>query len=67
MYGNVSGDWTKFNASWATMEKYMIPTHADQPTNSFYNPSSPATRRPRLNNRRCARVREIRDTPERDT
>src|SRR5205807_2415307 len=42
MYGNISGDWTKFNAAWGLMEQYMIPTHADQPTNSAYNPSSPA-------------------------
>ena len=41
MYGKVTGDWTKFNAAWAIMEKYMIPAHADQPTNSFYNPSKP--------------------------
>ena len=46
MYGEVTQDWSKFNAAWGTMEKYMIPTHADQPTNSFYNPSSPATYAP---------------------
>ncbi|MCD0486472.1 cellulose binding domain-containing protein [Streptacidiphilus sp. ASG 303] len=45
-YGRVTGDWTKFNAAWATMEKYMIPTHADQPTNSFYNAGRPATYAP---------------------
>ncbi|MGW1141423.1 glycoside hydrolase family 48 protein [Streptomyces zhihengii] len=43
MYGRITGDWTKFNASWALMEKYMIPTKADQPTNSFYDPNKPAT------------------------
>ncbi|MEU5890619.1 glycoside hydrolase family 48 protein [Streptomyces sp. NPDC047461] len=43
MYGKVTGDWTKFNGAWDIMEKYMIPTHADQPTNSFYNASKPAT------------------------
>jgi len=43
MYGKVTQDWTKFNAAWATMEQYMIPTHADQPTNSFYSASKPAT------------------------
>ncbi|MCW2912123.1 MAG: putative glycoside hydrolase, partial [Actinomycetia bacterium] len=43
MYGRVTKDWSPFNASWALMEKYMIPTHADQPTNSFYKPASPAT------------------------
>lgn len=46
MYGKITGDWTKFNGAWATMEKYMIPTHADQPTNSFYNASKPATYAP---------------------
>jgi hypothetical protein len=46
MYGEVSGDWSKFNDAWGTMEKYMIPTHADQPSNANYNPSSPATYAP---------------------
>jgi hypothetical protein len=46
MYGKVTGDWTKFNGAWDIMEKYMIPTHADQPTNSFYNASKPATYAP---------------------
>jgi len=31
-YGRVSGNWTPFNQSWAAMEKYIIPSHADQPT-----------------------------------
>ncbi|WP_328672484.1 glycoside hydrolase family 48 protein [Streptomyces sp. NBC_00328] len=48
MYGKVTGDWSKFNAAWTTMETYMIPTHADQPTNSFYNASKPATYAPEL-------------------
>ncbi|GAA3192574.1 glycoside hydrolase family 48 protein [Actinocorallia longicatena] len=43
MYGKVTRNWAPFNASWAIMEKYMIPTHADQPTNAFYNPSKVAT------------------------
>ncbi|MEU8345516.1 glycoside hydrolase family 48 protein [Spirillospora sp. NPDC048832] len=43
MYGKVTQDWDPFNDAWALMEKYMIPTHADQPTNSFYDPSKPAT------------------------
>ncbi|MFE1911222.1 glycoside hydrolase family 48 protein [Streptomyces anandii] len=46
MYGKVTGDWSKFNGAWALMEKYMIPTHADQPTNSFYDASKPATYAP---------------------
>ena len=45
-YGQVTGDWTPFNNAWATMEKYMIPQHADQPTNASYNPSKPATYAP---------------------
>ncbi|WP_445528035.1 glycoside hydrolase family 48 protein [Streptomyces cyslabdanicus] len=48
MYGKVTGDWSKFNGAWALMEKYMIPTHADQATNSFYNASKPATYAPEL-------------------
>ncbi|NBM17551.1 glycoside hydrolase family 48 protein [Streptomyces sp. GC420] len=46
MYGKITGDWSKFNGAWDTMEDYMIPTHADQPTNSFYTPSKPATYAP---------------------
>ncbi|WP_189428112.1 glycoside hydrolase family 48 protein [Streptomyces thermoviolaceus] len=48
MYGKVTGDWSQFNDAWALMEKYMIPTHADQPTNSFYDASKPATYAPEL-------------------
>jgi len=31
-YGRASGNWTPFNQAWATMEKYIIPAHTDQPT-----------------------------------
>ncbi|MEU6665000.1 glycoside hydrolase family 48 protein [Streptomyces sp. NPDC046727] len=48
MYGKVTGDWSKFNGAWDLMEKYMIPTHADQPTSSFYTASKPATYAPEL-------------------
>ncbi|MFF8480305.1 glycoside hydrolase family 48 protein [Streptomyces antibioticus] len=48
MYGKVTGDWTRFNGAWDLMERYMIPTHADQPTNSFYTASKPATYAPEL-------------------
>jgi hypothetical protein len=41
-YGEVTGDWSKFNNAWTLMETYMIPSHAAQPSNSSYNPSSPA-------------------------
>ncbi|WP_184913159.1 glycoside hydrolase family 48 protein [Kitasatospora gansuensis] len=47
-YGRVSKDWSKFNAAWTLMETYMIPTHADQPTNSFYNAAKPATYAPEM-------------------
>ncbi|MEV6330503.1 glycoside hydrolase family 48 protein [Streptomyces sp. NPDC051909] len=46
MYGKITGDWSKFNGAWDTLERYMIPTHADQPTNSFYSASKPATYAP---------------------
>jgi hypothetical protein len=46
MYGQVTGDWSKFNGAWGIMEKFMIPSTADQPTNSFYNASKPATYAP---------------------
>jgi hypothetical protein len=46
MYGRISGDWTKFNGAWEIMEKFMIPTHADQATGSFYDPNKPATYAP---------------------
>ncbi|GAA2871351.1 cellulose 1,4-beta-cellobiosidase [Actinoplanes cyaneus] len=42
-HGQVSGDWAPFNSAWAAMEKYIIPSHADQPTNANYNPAKPAT------------------------
>jgi hypothetical protein len=42
-HGRVAGDWAPFNAAWQTMEKYIIPSHADQPTNDKYDPSKPAT------------------------
>ncbi|GHO56672.1 glycoside hydrolase family 48 protein [Ktedonobacter robiniae] len=41
-YGEVTGNWQPFTSAWATMDKYMIPSHADQSTNSGYNASSPA-------------------------
>ncbi|WP_257447763.1 glycoside hydrolase family 48 protein [Archangium lipolyticum] len=42
-YGHVTGDWAPFNAAWANMEKYIIPSQADQPTNQFYQANKPAT------------------------
>ncbi|MDW8069429.1 MAG: glycoside hydrolase family 48 protein, partial [Anaerolineae bacterium] len=43
MYGKITGNWSYLNQAWATMEQNIIPTAQDQPTNSGYNPSSPAT------------------------
>jgi hypothetical protein len=45
-YGQLQGDWAPFNAAWASMEKFIIPAHADQPTNDKYNPAKPATYAP---------------------
>ncbi|MEC3977572.1 glycoside hydrolase family 48 protein [Amycolatopsis sp. H20-H5] len=42
-YGRVTGDWAPFNSAYASIEKYAIPSTADQPTNSGYDASKPAT------------------------
>ena len=42
-YGRATGDWAPLHAAWASMEKNIIPSTADQPTNAFYNPAHPAT------------------------
>jgi Glycosyl hydrolase family 48/Cellulose binding domain/Bacterial Ig domain len=47
-YGRVTKNWTPFNNAWAAMEQFIIPSHADQPTNNFYTPSKPATFAPEL-------------------
>jgi hypothetical protein len=41
-FGQASGNWQPFNNAWTTMETYIIPSHADQPTNAGYTPGSPA-------------------------
>lgn len=43
MYGKFTKDWSKFNDSWDSAEKYIIPQSKDQPGMSKYNPNSPAT------------------------
>lgn len=48
LYGQYTGDWSKLEAAWDNMEKYIIPIDegdgkAEQPTMSYYNPNSPAT------------------------
>jgi hypothetical protein len=45
-YGRISGNWDGYNNSWTITEKFLIPSHADQPTNSGYNASDPATYAP---------------------
>jgi glycosyl hydrolase family 48/cellulose binding protein with CBM2 domain/Big-like domain-containing protein len=42
-HGQTTTDWAPFNSAWSTMEKYIIPSHADQPTNDKYDASKPAT------------------------
>ncbi|WP_109830639.1 glycoside hydrolase family 48 protein [Reichenbachiella versicolor] len=42
MYGRVTEDWQPVSDVWDAMERMIIPTNADQPTNAAYNPSSPA-------------------------
>jgi hypothetical protein len=46
LYGRITGEWGPFNDAWAVMEENIIPTADQQPTNSFYDPSSPATYAP---------------------
>lgn len=45
-YGRVTGDWAPFKSAFASMEKYIIPAKADQPTNDKYDPAKPATYAP---------------------
>ncbi|HEX5496076.1 MAG TPA: glycoside hydrolase family 48 protein [Mycobacteriales bacterium] len=47
-FGQVTENWQPFNDAWAMTEKFIIPSHADQPTNSFYNPAAPASYAPEL-------------------
>lgn len=56
-YGRISGNWDGYNNSWATTEKYIIPPHADQPTNSGYNASKPATYAPESDSQSAYPVR----------
>ncbi len=45
-YGRVTGDWAPFKSAFASMEKFIIPAKADQPTNDKYNAAKPATYAP---------------------
>jgi hypothetical protein len=42
MYGKITGNFSTVAPAWSSMETYAIPSSALQPTNSFYNASSPA-------------------------
>jgi cellulose 1,4-beta-cellobiosidase len=44
----LTGRTTTLEQAWVTLEKHAIPSAADQPTTSSYNPSSPATFAPEL-------------------
>jgi hypothetical protein len=48
MHGGITKDFSTFNKAWEIMEKHIIPSHQDQPTNSFYKPDKPATFAPEL-------------------
>lgn len=43
MNGHFTKDYSGFNTAWGIMEKFIIPTQKDQPTNSFYKADKPAT------------------------
>ena len=43
MKGELTGDYSSLSDVWDCIENYYIPTHNDQPGQSQYNPSSPAT------------------------
>ncbi len=42
MNGRVTKDWEPLSDVWNKIEEFIIPTRADQPTNSAYNPAKPA-------------------------
>jgi hypothetical protein len=42
-YGMATGNWQPLKTAWATIESQIIPRSDMQPTNQFYNSSSPAT------------------------
>jgi len=43
MRGRLTGDWDGLESAWRTMERAIIPSREDQPTNGFYDPARPAT------------------------
>jgi hypothetical protein len=46
MFGFMSNQWNGVKEVWDNAEKYIIPTTAYQPTNSFYKAENPATYMP---------------------
>lgn len=46
LYGKVSGDFSFLKRSWESLEYYMIPSAADQPSNSAYRATKPASYAP---------------------
>ena len=48
IHGALTKDWSGLQTAWATMEKYMIPSHAQQPTNDGYVTTKPATYAPEM-------------------
>jgi len=46
LYGNFTKNWTPLQTAWTSLETNMIPSATLQPTNSNYNPNSPATYAP---------------------
>ncbi|ORX80717.1 cellulase Cel48A precursor [Anaeromyces robustus] len=44
--GKLTGNYDGINTAWSYLEKHMIPDEKNQPGNSKYNPSSPATYAP---------------------
>src|SRR5262252_6879355 len=45
-YGKVTRDWSYLDRAWKSMERFIIPTLADQPTNLSYTDRKPATYAP---------------------
>jgi aryl-phospho-beta-D-glucosidase BglC (GH1 family) len=43
LYGRLTGDWSFLKKAWDTLEKQMIPTKQEQPTNDGYKKDKPAT------------------------
>ncbi|MDX2055648.1 MAG: glycoside hydrolase family 48 protein [Polyangiaceae bacterium] len=46
LYGKVSGDFSFLKRSWQSLEYFMIPAAADQPSTSAYRPNKPASYAP---------------------